>query len=1109
MRLIKPYTLEAMHAWVPQPLSETGANQDQLVITTLVALRLSKDFEALTDQALWALIDKHLVTDQAFDLWQTKPRGEVLLFGHLRSEQAITQSKVSLRCGTVNKSISVFGDRHWEPGLLGWRVTAPQPFTEMPLTWSRTFGGVDHSLNPWGIGADAEQLLADHQMAYLPNLVPFEIRGGQHSSPVQPDRSLPPVCFASVSPLWPRKTSAGTYDSKWLADIHPGPPSDVDPDRYMLAQPDQWTSGYWQAGDTVVLEGFIHGQAPLVWQLPAVNAVALVQRDATAPLERSASVADTIALFPDEGIAVLAYRSLIQNVGTHGRDLATLMVALEDIDQPKPLEHYEEVMRQRSVWGQRMDASERDADLMPGQTTILTLTPELALLAEPPIGPKGVPVTAAAPTTVLNIKEQAEQLLEDASITEDAISPPDPLLTMKESVAQFEAKLQQASQALRDPSSPNVAEILLKTFTDSAGGGQGERPDGLFAELAEPQALEALNFTPAQKAGLADQLQKMGEGLQQSMAHLPAMQEAQSKLPVELQSVIKGELPAPGFAATLLDMTQSSELPLHLMPETITGTTGQQALLQTELQVANAACADIGQARVDTGLNQAASIDPLKALQEAACGAFSMTGKPLPDGSPNPLKTLFYAENQQLPAWAAVQAIQLEKNTVLQQEIESLAESKEFATLLTQVQSQQPLSADALKDIARQLSTIVTEESTTQAEAKASEAALFETQTEAEATELNPGLAVSDLDAEPTLQLPPLVGNEDATRRMARDAHWQEPISPEIASALGATLLAATQRGLNLEGRDFAGADLRGAQLDSANLRGVFLEGADFTGASLRMAQCQDSVWVAAQLVDANFEQADCQGANFNAVHATNSYWNGAHLNQAQLHAAQFNNSECVDIQLQDCRADEANFSAARLQGGQIEDSDFSNANFESAQLQQTHWRKARLNNVKFTDCQASSAEFNDCQFTDASGAHFNLNTATLRGCNLLDANFAQLKANGLQAPGSSWHSAQLLQADFSDADLGGANFANANLRQASFQYANLAQAALSSAILQGASFEGGQLLGAHLCAVQARGASFRKAVLRLADLTGANLDVCDLMEADLSNTLLDLPTHA
>ncbi len=49
-----------------------------------------------------------------------------------------------MRVGTViNKRLRVFGDRYWEKGRFGLRMTEPEPFENMPIIYERAFGGID------------------------------------------------------------------------------------------------------------------------------------------------------------------------------------------------------------------------------------------------------------------------------------------------------------------------------------------------------------------------------------------------------------------------------------------------------------------------------------------------------------------------------------------------------------------------------------------------------------------------------------------------------------------------------------------------------------------------------------------------------------------------------------------------------------------------------------------------------------------------------------------------------------------------------------------------------------------------------------------------------
>lgn len=68
---------------------------------------------------------------------------EVMVLGKAYAPQGapVPYVMVSLAVGTVERRLAVLGDRHWEGEGEGARISPPQPFVCMPLTWTRAFGG--------------------------------------------------------------------------------------------------------------------------------------------------------------------------------------------------------------------------------------------------------------------------------------------------------------------------------------------------------------------------------------------------------------------------------------------------------------------------------------------------------------------------------------------------------------------------------------------------------------------------------------------------------------------------------------------------------------------------------------------------------------------------------------------------------------------------------------------------------------------------------------------------------------------------------------------------------------------------------------------------------
>ncbi len=113
------------------------------------------------------------------DIFLRKQGADLCVLGRLYRSKPVTQTAVSVRCGDFEHALRVTGDRVWAPTADGGLApTAPLPFTEMELGYSRAFGGVArylgaeaaHPDNPDGRGYSLER--ADAEGKALPNLEP-------------------------------------------------------------------------------------------------------------------------------------------------------------------------------------------------------------------------------------------------------------------------------------------------------------------------------------------------------------------------------------------------------------------------------------------------------------------------------------------------------------------------------------------------------------------------------------------------------------------------------------------------------------------------------------------------------------------------------------------------------------------------------------------------------------------------------------------------------------------------------------------------------------------------------------------------------------------------
>ena len=99
------------------------------------------------------------------DFAPRKKRVDVLLNGsaYAPGGRPAARVPVGLRINGITKTFNVVGNRHWQSGISGVSASNPEPFTVMPITYDRAFGGVDNKhenpakhaaymLNPVGRG---------------------------------------------------------------------------------------------------------------------------------------------------------------------------------------------------------------------------------------------------------------------------------------------------------------------------------------------------------------------------------------------------------------------------------------------------------------------------------------------------------------------------------------------------------------------------------------------------------------------------------------------------------------------------------------------------------------------------------------------------------------------------------------------------------------------------------------------------------------------------------------------------------------------------------------------------------------------------------------------
>ena len=93
------------------------------------------------------LVTDQLVTDFGVfhgEVFFRKRGADVCVLGTARFQRAVSMARVRLEIGTWGYELDLVGDRIWTQSRRGEDPTpsAPAPFTEMPISYTRAFGGV-------------------------------------------------------------------------------------------------------------------------------------------------------------------------------------------------------------------------------------------------------------------------------------------------------------------------------------------------------------------------------------------------------------------------------------------------------------------------------------------------------------------------------------------------------------------------------------------------------------------------------------------------------------------------------------------------------------------------------------------------------------------------------------------------------------------------------------------------------------------------------------------------------------------------------------------------------------------------------------------------------
>ncbi len=279
----------------------------------------------LKETAMWKTVAAELGEEEALDTGYPKQRGEFLVYGSCHAPEAVTGLQVSATVAGWSKTLQVSGARYWNAVGV---PSVPEPFREMPVSWTNAFGGLGWEPNPNGVGLKIDET------GRIP--VP-PVQDPRHLA-VSPNDRPEPAGFNALNAFWPqRKRYLGTFNDTWLKSRWPHYPHDTDPEYFNTAPMDQRISGFFK-GDEPLRIGNMHPLKPEICSaLPGVRARVFINRvvDGKESFIEIPTRAETVWLFPGSDCGVLLFRGTAK-VTDETLDDVTHLVAEWELLQAKP-----------------------------------------------------------------------------------------------------------------------------------------------------------------------------------------------------------------------------------------------------------------------------------------------------------------------------------------------------------------------------------------------------------------------------------------------------------------------------------------------------------------------------------------------------------------------------------------------------------------------------------------------------------------------------------------------------------------------------------------------------------------------------------------------------
>ncbi len=915
------------------------------------------------------------------------------------SAQARTPSKqleCVVRVGTQERHFLVTGDRKDN----GIDMASPQPFTVMPLVWSRAFGGQDVAENPIGKGVEKEDGVVS-----LPN-VTEKVAGALLEKT--------PACPGPMPSPYRNFSSLGTFDTAWLKKNWPGPPSDFNWSFFNLAQEAQRRENPFIGNESITLTNLHPDHEVLQSALPGLRVRLFLNlgNEDTPLWQEVETVADTLWLFPNQAIGMQLWHAACPTSDEMSSEICQVAALYEPCDGPRKTlpELFSDLeAAQAEDADDAEDVSEKPqiieetaGEVPEGKTADSAMAamtmPEFEApeVPQPDITLPDDPV-AMLDVVMKNARQDLPELLDELNpeLVKMGLEP----LTVEQVLAQMDKQHKAMTQVLLTPQS--TEEAILQ----QVGISPKQFDDILKATSLEPPVRSSFLTNEAYETAL----QAYGD-------EFAALTNASPKIREQLISQIR----------LVNDLQTNPDAADALFPK---APSFEETLEKLGFN------ADM--AKFDAAFDSLESLPPGESSLMTFMHEFGVALGIDPKLATDQLR-------KQLGSMRHVAYNMPEIQSRVEKLFENFPEEQPLLPVLKQnIQDAKYGTSFDLKSLA--LEAGISNEELLEGIIAVDPLPISPLVPPPETALVEEHLAQEDLTEDLTEDLNPSK-DEDIEEAPSEEIPKDEPVLDYSGHNLagmnfaGHVLAFARFDDANLNQADFSGANLEGASftnadLSNANLSGANLENADFTKAKLEGTNFStgnaDGATFANVVLDKTiFFKTHLCGASFTGCSAKGTDFSGCTLERASLtesilDGARFADAKLGRVDFTSCTLVHADFTRTDMESARMYDNFLDHCVFFKARAQESSWLRCRGESQNLREAELAKATFDDCSLVrsdlGAVGARecrfhsCDLHGADLRFADFLNGALRDCKLSGADLSGASLFACDLLYAAFNE----------------------------------------------------------------------------------------------